>query len=84
MVLARDMPATVRVRGADRLVAAMVLDADTGLVRGIAIEQTTGRALQQAVTTVLSQPATELPPGSPGRVLPREPVWGWTLRLAPD
>lgn len=69
MVLARDVPATIRVRGADRLAAVMVLDADTGLVRGIAIDQTTGRALGQAIATALTQPAAELPAGTPDRVL---------------
>ena len=69
MVLARDVPATIRVRGADRLAAAMILDADTGLVRGIAMEHTTGKALQQAVTAALTQPAAELPSGTPDRVL---------------
>jgi hypothetical protein len=69
MVLGRDVPSTIRVRGADRLAAALVLDADTGLVRGIAIEQTTGEALQHAVTAALTQPAAELPPGTPDRVL---------------
>ena len=69
MVLAREVPATIRVRGADRLAAALVLDADTGLVRGIAIEQTTDSALRQAVTAALTRPAAELPPGIPDRVL---------------
>src|SRR5919201_5638665 len=69
MVLARDVPSTIRVRAADRLAAALVLDVDTGLVRGIAIEQTTDEALQQAVTAALTQPAAELPPGTPDRVL---------------
>ena len=69
MVLTRDVPATVRVRGADRLAAAMVLDADTALVRGIAIEQTTGKALEQAVSAALTQPAAKLPPGTPDRVM---------------
>lgn len=69
MVLARDVPPTIRVRGADRLTAALVLDADTGLVRGIAVEQTTGAALAQAVTAALTRPAAGLPPGAPDRIL---------------
>jgi hypothetical protein len=69
IVLARDVPATIHVRGADRLAAVMVLDADTWLVRGIAVENGTEAALRQAVATALTQPAAELPAGTPGQVL---------------
>ena len=69
MVLGRDVSGTVRVRGADRLAAALILDMGTGLVRGIAIEQTTDAALAHAVATALTQPAGDLPPGAPARVL---------------
>lgn len=69
MVLARDVPDTVRMRGADHLAAALILDVDTGLVRGIAIEQSTEAALGQAVGAALNEPAAELPPGPPARVL---------------
>jgi hypothetical protein len=69
MVLVRDVTGTISVRGADRLAAALILDVDTGLVRGIAIEHSKGTALQKAVTTALTRPAAELPAGPPGRVL---------------
>lgn len=69
MVLARDVSGTVRVRGADRLAAVLILDVDTGLVRGIALDQTNDAALHQAVGTALRVPAADLPPGPPARVL---------------
>lgn len=69
MVLVRDVTGTISVRGGERLAAALILDVDTGLVRGIAIEHSEGKALQEAVTAALTQPAAELPAGPPGRVL---------------
>jgi hypothetical protein len=69
MVLVRDVPSTIRVRGHDRLSAAIVLDVATGLVRGVAIGDTVDAALDEAFETALSTPVAELPPGWPQRLL---------------
>jgi hypothetical protein len=68
MVLTRDVSGSVSVRGADRLAAVLILDVDTGLVRGLALEASRGKALKKAVGAALTQPAGDLPPGAPARV----------------
>jgi len=69
MVLSRELPPTIRVTGAERLSAALVLDVDTGLIRGVAAGETTHEALCSAMGTALATPAANLPAGRPGRVL---------------
>lgn len=69
LVLARELPPTIRVDGSAELVAALILDVDTGLVRGVAIDQTGPGALRQATQIALTQPAANLAPGPPNRVL---------------
>ena len=69
MVLGRDVSETISVRGADRLTAVLILDVDTGLVRGVAIEASRGRALKKAVGLALTRPAGDLPAGPPDKVL---------------
>lgn len=69
MVLVREVSGTIQVTGVDRLFAALVLDLDTGLVRGITMEATVEKALGGAFDRALTQPAAELPPGWPHRVL---------------
>jgi hypothetical protein len=59
----------VRVQGKGDLEAAMVLDVDTGLVRGIAIETGLHGALDRAFAHALTTPAGDRPPGPPARVL---------------
>jgi hypothetical protein len=55
--------------GDDDAFAAMVLDQGTGLVRGLAVAPNQSTALRQAMTSALTQPASELPPGRPELVL---------------
>lgn len=69
LVLARELPPTIRVNGSEQLSAALILDVDTGLIRGVAIDETHAGALRQAVRTALTQPAANLSPGPPTRVL---------------
>jgi hypothetical protein len=49
IVMARDVSGTVTVTGQPRVVVALILDADTGLVRGISVGETV-RARGSAVT----------------------------------
>jgi hypothetical protein len=69
LVLARDVPPTVRVQGMDDLDAALVLDVDTGLVLGVAIETGLDRVLERAFAHALTTPVGDPPPGPPARVL---------------
>jgi hypothetical protein len=78
IVLIRDVSHAVHVDGESCLVASLVLDADTGLVRGMSVDRTGAGACTQAMQTALTQPAGDLPPKRPIRVLcgvgHREPV----------
>ncbi|MGN6605649.1 MAG: hypothetical protein ACTHMS_01375 [Jatrophihabitans sp.] len=69
LVLARDVSDSVSVQGEAQLEAAMILDFDTGLVRGLAIETDQAAALERAMTDAVTRPAAELPPGRPTQVL---------------
>ena len=69
LVLARELPPTIRVNGSEELSAALILDVDTGLIRGVAIDESHPAALSQAMRTALTQPAANLPAGPPARVL---------------
>ncbi len=69
LVLVRDVSRTVRVRGVPRPTAALVLDVDTGFVRGIAVDEDDKGALAQAFATALTKKAGPLPPSPPDAVL---------------
>jgi len=69
MVLLRDVSHAVRVAGEGRLIAALVLHAETGLVLGVSISGTAGEALAGAFDAALTNPAADLPPAPPARVL---------------
>jgi len=69
IVLIRDVSQTVRIAGESRLTASLILDADTGLSRGMSVDRTSTGACTQAMRTALTQPAGDLPPGRPSRVL---------------
>ncbi|MBI1758766.1 MAG: hypothetical protein HYR62_06020 [Actinobacteria bacterium] len=68
----------MRIDGQAGVVASLVLDADTGLVRGVSVGPTGADACAQAMRSALTQPAGGLPPKRPVRVLcgvgHREPV----------
>lgn len=69
LVLVRDVSRSIAVRGHSRLNAGLVLDVDTGLVRGLAVGPTEAEALNEAFGAALSTPAGTLLPGWPDRVL---------------
>lgn len=69
ILIVRDVSHAVRIDGQPRVVACLVLDADTGLARGIAAADTGRAACGQAMRTALTQPAGPLPPRPPGQVL---------------
>jgi hypothetical protein len=69
IVLIRDVSHAVRIDGESTVVASLVLDADTSLVRGMSVDRTGVGACAQAMRTALTRPAGDLPPQRPVRVL---------------
>ena len=69
LVLVRDVSGAIRVRGHSQLKAGLVLDVNTGLVRGLAVAPTDADGLSEAFGMALSKPAGTLSPGRPDRVL---------------
>jgi hypothetical protein len=69
LVLSRDISDSVRIDGEPHVRAGMVLDMDTGLVRGVAVGTTESDVIAQAFTMGLTKPAGSLPPGRPDKVL---------------
>jgi len=68
IVLARDVTGTVRVADQPRVTVALILDAGTGLVRGVSVGETVRPGLRGAAHAALESPAGPLPPGPPARV----------------
>jgi len=69
MVLLRDVSDAVHVAGGDRMMAALVLHAETGLMLGISISGTAAEALAGAFDAALTNQADDLPPAPPARVV---------------
>ena len=69
IVMVRDVSHAVRVSDQPRMVASLVLDADTGLARGISVAPTARAACAEAMRTALTKPAGPLPAQAPVRVL---------------
>ena len=74
MVLLRDVSHAVHVVGEDRLMAALVLHAETGLVLGVSISGTAAESLAGAFDAALTNQAADLPPAPPTRVVSLEEV----------
>ncbi len=69
IVLARDVSATITVQGLPQVVAGVVLDADTGLIRGVSMRATVRQACLDACRAALTTPAGPLPPRPPSTVV---------------
>jgi len=69
IVLARDLTGTVTVADHARVTVALILDAGTGLVRGVSVGETVRQACSAAARTALTAPAGPLPPRPPARVV---------------
>ena len=67
--MSRDVSHAVRVHDQPVVFAALILDVDTGLIRGLSVAEDIGEALTQAVEAALTKPAGSLPPGRPVRIL---------------
>jgi hypothetical protein len=62
MVMSRDVSHSIRVVDQPVAIAVMILDVDTGLIRGLSVAEDLPDALSQAVARALSKPAGSLPP----------------------
>lgn len=69
MVMSRDVPHAVRVNDQPVVIAVLILDVDTGLIRGLSAAEDIRNALSQSVERALTKPAGSLPPGYPQRIL---------------
>jgi hypothetical protein len=69
MVISRDISHAVQVADQPVVVAAMILDVDTGLIRGLSVAEDVRGALAQAIESALNKPAGTLAPGHPQRIL---------------
>ena len=69
MVMSRDVSHAIRVADEPVVIAVMILDVDTGLIRGLSAGEDIGSALSQSVERALNKPAGSLPPGYPQRIL---------------
>lgn len=69
MVMCRDVSHSIRVVDQPVAIAVMILDVDTGLIRGLSVAEDIPEALSQSVERALNKPAGSLPPGYPQRVL---------------
>jgi len=69
MVMSRDVSHAMPVADQPVVVAALILDVDTGLIRGLSVAEDVPGALAQAVEGALTKPAGSLPPGRPQRIL---------------
>jgi hypothetical protein len=69
IVLIHDVSHAVRIDGESTVVASLVLDSGTGLIRGVSANRTGADACAQAMRTALTRPAGDLLPQRPVRVL---------------
>ena len=67
--MSRDVSHSIRVVDQAVAIAVMILDVDTGLIRGLSVAEDVPDALSQAVERALNKPAGSLSPGYPQRVL---------------
>ena len=67
--MSRDLSHSIRVVDQPVVIAVLILDVDTGLIRGLSVAEDIGDALSQSVERALTKPADSLPPGYPQRVL---------------
>jgi hypothetical protein len=69
LLTVRDVSGSVRIADTPRVIATMILDADTGLARGVNVAATTAESRTQAMTMALTKPAGPLPPHPPATVI---------------
>ena len=67
--MSRDVSHSVRVADQPVVIAVLILDVDTGLIRGLSVAEDIPDALSQSVERALKTPAGSLPPGYPQRIL---------------
>ena len=65
----RDVSTSVQIAEQPHVMAALIVDADTGLVRGVSMAATVDQACAEAVDSALNRPAGPLPAEPPGRIV---------------
>jgi hypothetical protein len=68
----RDVTESVQIEDQPRVVASLILDAETGLIRGVSMAPTAEQACAEAVDAALTRPAGPLPPEPPSRIVHRQ------------
>jgi hypothetical protein len=79
MVMSRDISRSVQVADQPVVMAVLILDVDTGLIRGLSVAEDVRKALTQAVELALNKPAGSLPPGYPQQILAEVGLGGLVL-----
>lgn len=69
LVMLRDVSQTIRVRGEKRLVAAMVIDLDSGDMLGMHMDRSDAEAVATAMRMAVTEPANRKVPTNPDRIL---------------
>jgi hypothetical protein len=69
LLMIRDVSGSVVVDDQPRVVASLIVDADTGMVRGAAMAPSPEQACLDVVTAALERPIDPLPAEPPGRVV---------------
>ena len=69
IVVVRDVSENVQIEDRTALFASLVLDADTGLVRGVSLAPTARDSCREAAEKALTQPAAELAPNPPVQIV---------------
>ena len=67
--MSRDVSHAIRVADQPVVIAVLILDVDTGLIRGLSVAEDVRSALFQSVDLALNKPAGSLPPGYPQQIL---------------
>lgn len=67
--MSRDVSPFIRVADQPVVIAVMILDVDTGLIRGLSAGEDIRGALSQSIEHALNKPAGSLPPGYPHRIM---------------
>lgn len=67
--MSRDLSHAIRIVDQPVVIAVLILDVDTGLIRGLSVAEDIHDAMSQSVERALTKPADTLPPGYPQRIL---------------
>jgi hypothetical protein len=84
LMMLRDVSHAIRVAGQRRVMAALALDAETGLAHGYSVAATGQEALAEAFRVGTTRPPVPLLPGRPERILCSATIGGEVRRMLTD